>query len=188
MSKTSPKILLTTVLIGGLVAAPAFAGSRHRDYDDRYDNRVDYAKVVSADPIYRNVRISQPRQECWDERVSYRENRGVNVTAGTILGGIIGGVAGHQIGGGHGRDAATAIGAVVGAGIGNNAAARNSGSYTRTGYETRCETINDTRYEQRVEAYDVSYRYNGQIYHTQMPYDPGERIAVNVDVQPANGY
>lgn len=188
MNKFTPHVAITTALIAGLATAPAFAGSRY-GYDDRYNGgRTEYAQVVSADPIYQSVRVSRPRQECWDERVTYRDpGYQANVTAGTILGGIIGGVAGHQIGGGHGRDVATAVGAVIGAGVGNNATSRNRGQYERSGYETRCETVNDVDYEQRIDGYDVTYRYNGQIYQTRMPYDPGRRIPVNVDVRPA-GY
>jgi len=116
-----------------------------------------------------------------------RADRKISIFLAMILGGIIGGVAGHQIGGGHGRDVATAVGAVIGAGVGNNATSRNRGQYERSGYETRCETVNDVDYEQRIDGYDVTYRYNGQIYQTRMPYDPGRRIPVNVDVRPA-GY
>lgn len=39
---------------------------------------------------------------------------------GAVIGGVLGGVLGHQIGGGNGRTAATAIGAVGGAVVGNN--------------------------------------------------------------------
>ncbi|MRI57986.1 MAG: hypothetical protein C6H99_00590 [Epsilonproteobacteria bacterium] len=39
---------------------------------------------------------------------------------GTILGAIMGAVVGHQIGGGSGRDVATAAGAIIGGMVGNN--------------------------------------------------------------------
>jgi uncharacterized protein YcfJ len=104
--------------------------------------------------------------------------------AGAILGGIIGGVTGHQIGGGHGRDVATALGAVIGAGIGGQSGRGYDGG-ERVNYEQRCDTVNAYRYEERVDGYDVTYRYNGRLYNTRLPYDPGRRIALNVDVQPA---
>lgn len=174
-----------SALIVGLVASPAFA--RDRDGSYGYDNasRSDYAEVLSARPIYTQVRVSQPRRECREEQVTYREPRytGDNA-AGAILGGIIGGVAGHQFGGGSGRAVATGIGAVVGAGVGSRAGQYDRGGDTRTSYETRCETFDDTHVEDRVDGYDVTYRYQGATYHTTMPYDPGNRIAVNVDVRP----
>lgn len=179
--------LTFTTLLAGLVAvsaaAPAFADHRHWDDDDEDgDSRTVYAKVVSAVPVYRQVRVSAPRRECRDERVVYRGHDGDN-TAGAILGGIIGGVAGHQIGGGRGRDVATAVGAVLGANIGRQSG-RGYGDDERVGYEPRCETVDSYRYEERVDGYDVTYRYRGGLYTTRMPYDPGRRMPVHVDVQP----
>jgi uncharacterized protein YcfJ len=180
-------------LIGLAISAmslPAFAGHRNNDedrYDDgvRYNDGVVYAPVVRTQPNYREVRVSEPRQECRNERVVYRDsNRGDSNIAGAILGGIIGGVAGHQIGGGHGRDVATGIGAILGAGIGANTGRGYGGNTERVNYEQRCETYNDYHYENRVEDYDVTYRYNGRLYNTSLPYDPGRRIAIQVNVQP----
>ena len=177
-----------SVLIGLTASAlslPAFASHRHDDEDVRNDDGVVYAQVVSSRPNYHEVRVSEPRQECRNERVVYRDNyRGDPNIAGAILGGIIGGVAGHQIGGGHGRDVATGLGAVIGAGVGANADREYGGRSERVGYEQRCETYENTRYENRLDGYDVTYRYNGRLYTTNLPYDPGRSIAVRVDVQP----
>ena len=49
----------------------------------------------------------------------------------------------------------------------------------------RCETRYRAQQEQRIEGYDVVYRYNGQKYATRMPYDPGKKIKVRVDIRPA---
>lgn len=35
----------------------------------------------------------------------------------------------------------------------------------------------------RIESYEVTYRYRGRVYRTRMPYDPGERVPVRPDVQ-----
>lgn len=40
---------------------------------------------------------------------------------------------------------------------------------------------------ERIDGYDVTYEYAGREYVTQLPYDPGERIRVRVDVTPADG-
>jgi uncharacterized protein YcfJ len=181
------------------VSQLALAGPKHRHaYEDRRDrweepyDRVDtyeYGEVISAEPIYRTVRIEQPRRECWDERVVYDEGPRYsdNGAGGAILGAIIGGVAGHQFGGGRGKAAATAAGAVIGAGVGQRVATQNrryEPRQERVGYEEVCETVTDYRTEQRVEAYDVSYRYGGRVYHTTLPHDPGSRIPVDVNVRP----
>ena len=194
---------LPLIAVLGLASATqAVAGPRYRyaadeDRSDRWEeprrgDRYEYAEVVSAEPIYRTVRIEQPRRECWDERVVYNEGRDDgywmnNGTAGGLIGAIAGGVVGHQFGSGRGKKAATALGAVIGAGVGQRVGVQNSRpreSYERVGYEERCETVTDYRTEQRVEAYDVSYRYGGRIYNTTMPHDPGNRIPVDVNVRP----
>jgi uncharacterized protein YcfJ len=46
----------------------------------------------------------------------------------------------------------------------------------------RCTTVDATR--QQLQGYEVHYQYGGREYTTQLPYDPGQRIRVNVDVQP----
>lgn len=179
----------------------AQAGGKFRGYDDGYRGRdTDYAQVISTRPIYSQVRVSEPRQECWDERVTYRDSyRGggreasqFDTTAGAVIGGVIGGAAGHQFSEGSGKKIATAIGALIGASVGSNAVRNDhdrryggGSSYSeRTVYEPRCRTISDSRYEDRLEGYDVTYRYGGRTYTTRMPYDPGNRIPVQVDVAP----
>lgn len=197
----APLFTLGVALTMSLASATAFAGQHERydDYDDRYASRYeddsryagqntgrsDYAQVLESRPIYRQVRVSEPRRECWDERVSYREPRvaGQNA-AGAILGGIIGGVAGNQFGRGSGRSVATGVGAVIGASLGSRAGEYDRGGLVRTGYETQCRTVDQARIEDRVDGYDVTYRYNGGVYHTTLPYDPGNRLAVDVDVRP----
>jgi uncharacterized protein YcfJ len=198
------KTFIVAGLAAVLVAPAAFAGhgyydgrydSRYQDsrYDPRYpDNRyprddVEYAQVVSARPLYRQVAVSEPRQECWDERVSYGGGRRANETGSTVMGAIGGGVAGHQFGQGHGRDAATVLGVLIGASIGNAIAHENNRyAEERVGYEQRCRTVEDRHYEDRVEGYDVTYRHHGRLYHTRTPYDPGSRIAVQVNVRPVS--
>ena len=37
---------------------------------------------------------------------------------------------------------------------------------------------------ERIVAYDVTYQYMGRDFRIRLPYDPGEQMAVNVDVRP----
>lgn len=179
--------LLTAIAVLGTSTA-AQAGRHDRD------DGVDYADVIDTRPVYRDVRVSVPREECSEERVVYddgyrggRNNDGV----GAVLGAVVGGVVGNRFGQGSGRALATAAGAVVGASAGASIG-RNTGGHgggyrePSYGYEERCVTVQESRYEQRVEAYDVRYRYHGRIYDTRLPYDPGDRIAVEVNVRPAS--
>lgn len=182
------KLILIPLLAAGMASAPAWA-EPGKSRGNKFGH--DYAEVIESRPLYRQVRISEPRQECWDERVVYRDRGDVwfdDAAAGTVFGAIAGGVAGHQFGKGRGKDAATALGAIIGAGIGQRVAVNNSPPRAeRVGYEQRCQLVDSYRYEERVEAYDVTYRYHGRVYSTRLPYDPGRRIAVNVHVQPV-GY
>lgn len=145
----------------------------------------DYADVVHVEPLVRQVRIREPREECWDEEVPVYRSEYRSATP-MILGGILGGVVGHTMGKGDGKTAATVAGTVLGGSVGRDigqAHARAPAYDTVT--ETRCRQVADYREEERVEGYDVTYRYQGAEYTTRMPRDPGERVRVHVSVEPA---
>ena len=48
----------------------------------------------------------------------------------------------------------------------------------------RCETRYREEWQERVDGYRVTYKYHGRGQVTEMPYRPGERIRVRVDVTP----
>lgn len=189
-------VLGLTAVAFTLASSGAFAqdryGQRGNDrYDERYDrdSGYDYARVVDVQPLMTRVRVSTPERECWDEaRVDDRGSAGPRTTAGgAILGAVIGGVLGHQIGSGRGRDAATAAGAVIGAGIGARQAERNADRPPPREYTVeRCDTRYSDHWEERIDGYRVTYVYNGRRQVTEMPYKPGDRIRVRVDVSPVD--
>jgi uncharacterized protein YcfJ len=176
-------------------------GYDQRPYDqDRYDDRpgprgaYDYARVVDVQPLVTRVRVTTPARECWDE--TRYDERGYgngplprSSAGGAVLGAVIGGVLGHQIGSGRGRDAATAAGAVIGAAVGSKQAQRRGGGYAavppREYSVQRCETRYRESWEERTDGYRVTYVYNGRRQVTELPYRPGDRIRVRVDVSPA---
>jgi uncharacterized protein YcfJ len=173
---------------------PAQYDPRSTEYDPRHDPRYDdgaydYARVIDAEPLTRRIRVTTPRRECWDEvRYDDRGHRGGRSSSGgALLGAVIGGVIGSQIGSGRGRDAATAAGAVIGAGVGHREAERrNAGGPPPREYTVqRCETRYQDSYEERIDGYRVTYEYHGRRHVTQLPYNPGDRIRVRVDVSPA---
>ena len=100
---------------------------------------------------------------------------------------MIGGVIGNQIGSGQGRHAARAAGAVIGAAIGHEQGMRRYGATTPAQPYTvqRCETRYHEEWQERVDGYRVTYQYHGRTQVTQLPYNPGNRIRVRVDVTPA---
>lgn len=150
----------------------------------------DYARVVSVEPIVRYVTVSTPVRECWEETRRYTVEHRPNTAGGALVGALIGGVVGHQFGSGRGNDAATVAGSLIGAAVGSDVARRRayqSGYYGATTHARpveRCETRYQAREEERIDGYRVVYRYNGQRYATRLPYDPGERLRVRVDVRP----
>ncbi len=127
-------------------------------------------RVVSSTPIIQQVAVAQ--DVCSDEQVTYR---GQKSGAGALLGAIAGGAAGNAIGDGSGRAAATAIGLIGGAILGNRIEGEPQ---PQTEIVRRCGT--QTHYEPRTVAYDVVYEYAGRQYRTQMAQDPGQYVRLNV--------
>lgn len=178
-------------LMAASLSASALASYENDDFSGQDEGGgggfSDYARVEHVQPLVRQVRVSTPRRECWQEQVRYEERPGFfQANTGLILGGLAGGLLGGQIGHGQGRKIATIGGSILGAGVGYDYQYRHNPpqSRERVAYEDRCRTIEDSHTEERVEGYDVAYRYNGQLFHTRLPYDPGNRIRVGVDVRP----
>lgn len=173
----------------GLAAVSAGALADHGRYDDRDDRSGAYddATVVDVEPLRRRVRISEPVRECWEESVPVANGPfSADHIGGTLLGGLVGGVIGNQVGDGRGRRVARAAGAIIGGAVGYNASRDRKGYAGERVYE-RCETRYRDSYEERIDGYEVTYEYAGRRYVTRMPYDPGERIRIRVDVTPAAG-
>lgn len=143
---------------------------------------VDNARVRNVQPQYESVAV--PRQECARQVVTEVQRTDSRNYGGAIVGGIAGALLGNQVGGGHGREAATAVGAVVGAMTGDNLANRDRvPQYAEVPREvTSCRTVQDV--QQRLTGYRVDYEYRGQMYTTFMPQDPGPTLRVRVSVEP----
>jgi len=148
---------LATALAGVLAAGAAQA-------------QDEQGRVISSTPVVQQVAV--PRQVCTDEEISYQERKS---GAGALLGALAGGAAGNAIGNGSGRAAATAIGLIGGAVLGNRIEGQPP---TRTELVRSCG--NQTFYENRTVAYDVVYEYAGRQYRTQMPQDPGRFVRLSV--------
>jgi uncharacterized protein YcfJ len=183
-------VALGTVGVAGAAFADPPQWSKARDRYERDSNREsDYARVIDVEPIVRRVRVTTPDRECWNETQEIYPSRPSSAAGSAILGTLIGGVIGHQIGHGH-RDGrvATVGGAIVGAAIGNQIGAqrdaRNGQVIPVERTVERCNVVYRDDYEERVDGYRVTYVYNGREYSTRMPYDPGRRIRVDVNVRP----
>ena len=130
----------------------------------------------------RSVRavVGPPEQRCWVERQQVVAGRsdGANVP-GAIVGAVIGGVLGHQVGGGRGRDVATAGGAVAGAAIGANV-----GRGTEQVHSQDVQRCVNVQTRARPEYWDVTYDFGGVVHRVQMREPPGRTITVNGSGEP----
>ena len=144
------------------------------------DTFVDNARVRNVEPQYENVTV--PRQECTNQWVN-ETRRADRDYGGAVIGGIAGALLGNQVGGGHGREAATAVGAVVGAMAGDNIANRDRAvRYDGQREVMACRTVQDV--QPRLTGYRVDYEYRGQSYSTFMREQPGATLRVRVSVDP----
>lgn len=150
-----------------VAAAPAYS------YQAAPDERLYQVPVTSVHAV-----VGPPEQRCWVERQQvYNDRRGANVP-GAIAGAVIGGILGHQVGGGRGRDVATAGGAVAGAAIGANV---GRGDQTYTQDVQRCENVQG---QLQPDYWDVTYNFRGIEHHVQMSAPPGATLTVNDNGEP----
>lgn len=143
-------------------------------YDNRRrpNERLFEAEVTSVRAV-----LGQPQQRCWveQEQVVQQQRGDVNV-GGAIVGAVLGGVLGHQVGGGRGKDIATAGGAVAGAAVGANVGRGSSGQAVVSRDVQRCR---DVPSQARPDYWDVTYLFRGQEHHIQMVTPPGRTVTVN---------
>ena len=185
------KTLKTTLAVAFLVFAGTAGAGHKNNAQEQYgdgprQDLYEYAKVVEVRPIYREVQVSKPVRECWEEPVYHTRNQHPKSAEGMLVGGLLGGIVGHQFGKGRGNKVATAVGTIIGAQIGHDAVnghAQQHGS-TVVGYEEHCKTRHQASFEEVMDGYDVTYRYRGKLYHVEMPYDPGSRIKMRIQFAP----
>ncbi len=128
------------------------------------------ASVISSTPVIQQVAV--PRQVCTTEQVAVQPAKS---GAGAVMGGIAGGAMGNAVGDGSGRTAATLLGIVGGAILGDKI---EGAPAAQTQNVQRCSTQNF--YESRTVAYNVVYQYAGKQYSVQMPRDPGPTVRLQI--------
>jgi len=143
------------------------------EYRQRPNEKLYQVPVTSVRAV-----VGPPEQRCWVDRQAVQSGGGPNVP-GAIVGAIIGGVLGHQVGGGRGKDIATAGGAVAGGAIGANVG-RGSGTTTYQDVQ-RCTTVQSSG---PPDYWDVTYNFRGLEHRVQMTAPPGPTITVNGNGEP----
>jgi uncharacterized protein YcfJ len=144
-------------------------------FRQRPEERLYQAPVTSVRAV-----VGPPNQRCWMERQQVSQPGNNANIGGAVLGGIIGGILGHQVGGGRGKDLATAGGAVAGAVVGSQVGGGSGGQVAGQDVQ-RCENVAST-----TPAYwDVTYNHRGTEHHVQMSAAPtGNTIVVNERGEP----
>lgn len=131
------------------------------------------ANIVNVSPVYSD-RV-QDQQVCEAVQVPQTQPASA-VNPGTVIGGIAGALLGAQAGGGNGRVAMSALGAVAGALTGDRLAQRGGQP------QQVCRYIQ--RVDSQISGYRVTYEYQGDTYQSVMSYDPSRGGAVkSVTVQ-----
>lgn len=122
------------------------------------------AQVLSRTPVFEQVSV--PQQVCTPLAATTTSG------AGALMGAIAGGAIGQQIGGGTGQALATLAGVVGGAMLGDRIEA------PVTGNTLHC-SVQHTM-QNRIAGYQVVYTFAGKQYQTQLPYDPGPTLALQI--------
>jgi uncharacterized protein YcfJ len=130
----------------------------------------EYGRVVSSTPVVQQFQV--PRQVCSQETWQAPAQKS---GAGGVFGALAGGVVGNSIGQGSGRAAATALGIMGGALLGDRL---EGAGETQAQQVQRCTT--QTLVESRVVGYQVVYEYAGKQFSVQMPQDPGPQVQLQI--------
>lgn len=149
----------------GLVGLVAFAANAQQEV----------GRVISSTPVIQQVAV--PRQVCNAPQPVQRQSSG----GGALIGAVVGGLLGNTIGHGGGRAAATGVGVIAGAAVGDRIEGQGQPQVAQ-----QCYT--QTYYENRTVGYNVMYEYAGRQYNTQLPYDPGQSIQLQVTPVGAGSY
>ncbi|NZA25137.1 hypothetical protein H0E84_01955 [Luteimonas sp. SJ-92] len=119
--------------------------------------RIDYAKVLSAEPVYQTLRATSMVERCTEtpeSPVPEQERRGLSRVVGAV------------------RDVLTPSEEV-------EEVAPSAGG--------DCRMVPVEREFRRPIGYDVDYVHKGVKYRSRLPYDPGNRVRVRVSVTPVVG-
>jgi uncharacterized protein YcfJ len=156
------KDTLVKTLVGSAVVTAAMAAVPASAMDI-------LARVISSTPVVQQLAV--PRQVCSNQTVMTQAPKS---GAGALMGALAGGAAGNAVGSGGGRAAATMIGLVGGAMIGD----RIEGPNNQLQNVQQCST--QTFYENRASYFNVVYEYQGTQYTAQMVNDPGLYVRLQV--------
>jgi uncharacterized protein YcfJ len=151
--------------------------------------------LQESDPIASNVIKEVPIKSCRIEQMPVYGSTTTGTTtkpsvADKAAGAIFGGLLGSQVGGGSGKDAATLLGAIIGAEMVDGQVGKPQQQQVITGYRNQeiCEMILQQKTVQEITSYQTYIEFGGQIWQLNTPisYAKGDFVKVNVDITMAH--
>lgn len=127
------------------------------------------ATITNVSPVYSERLVNQ--QVC-DMIYPDQPQQVGPVNSGSVIGGIAGALLGSQGGGGNGKLALTALGAVTGAMAGDRIVQHQRSTQP----QQVCRLVQ--RVDQQISSYRVTYQYQQETYQSILPYDPSRGGAV----------
>jgi len=142
--------------------------------------------VIGMKETYRDVVREVPIQTCSNVEVPIYETRrtGQASTGDTLAGAIIGGVIGNQFGNGSGKDAATVLGAIIGADRANKTGGQQQQVIVGYRQERQCRTTYTNKVSQVRGDNMVTVDIGGQTVrlYTQQWFKKGTTVYLNVNM------
>ncbi len=174
------KIASISLVISSLLLATVDANAKNR-----YSNRsveYAYATVLSAEPLVKVFRVSEPQRQCYEKQVTVAQPQRASRTnrlLGTFIGAAIGNAIGHKK---SNKRVGVYAGALLGGAIADDMSRQSSQLSTQ--WVTQCETVSVQSQQQRIIGYRVTYLFDGETYTTRLKRDPGNSLRVRISVTP----
>lgn len=146
------------MLVGAVVASFAMGVSAQEIVQHGYARVISVEQISS--PGYRTV----PRTTC--TMIERQSN------SGPVVGAIVGGAVGNSMA--KDRTAGTVVGAIAGAVIGDHV------TEGQTSPREHCTTYHDREYFNRVNGFNVTIEYEGELRTVRMNRPPADRVPVKV--------
>lgn len=154
--------------------SPSLASASH----GRHDATI-RVQVTHSEPVYEAVRVNQPIEECWHERVpagaSRRPSRSIN-----LLGAIAGGALGRHLGdGGQEEWLGTVVGGVLGHTVTDEIQEHRIARHRRYPSQTEvCRWSDHWETRRELVGYEVTYEFAGREFTTFSETKPGATMEV----------
>jgi uncharacterized protein YcfJ len=126
------------------------------------------ARIINIAPVYAEATMQKVCDQTYQPQSAQQQPGGRSAT-GSIIGGIAGALAMHNVGGGNGRIAATAAGAILGAVTGDRLDNQAPQQLAMQQPVQQCRMVQVG--SQRLVGHLVTYEFRGQTFQDVIPVD-----------------